>query len=97
MADESPERSRVGGDAVVHEDRSISPKQVATAALVVVVVLFALLNLQGVSMNWVVGTTHTPLIVVVAVCSLIGLAVGFLIGRRRRTPAGSGDGVEHGR
>ena len=79
------------------KEHTISPKQVATATLVVVVALFALLNLQNVTMNWIVGTTHTPLIVVVAVCSLIGLAVGFLIGRRTRTPTESTANVEHRR
>jgi len=74
--------------------RNITPKQATTGVAVIVVLVFALLNLQDVTMHWIVGTTHTPLIVLVAACSLIGLGVGYLLGRRSRTQAahGSDDG-----
>ena len=68
------------------KSRSITPKQATTAVAVVVVIVFALINFQGVTMHWVVGTTRTPLIILVAGCLLIGLGVGFLLGRRQRAP-----------
>ena len=68
------------------KSRAVTPKQATTAVGVVVVVVFALINLQDATMHWIVGTTHTPLIVLVAGCSLIGLGVGYLIGRRGRAP-----------
>ena len=68
------------------KSRSLTRKQATTGVAVVVVVVFALINLQDVTMHWIVGTTHTPLIILVAGCALIGLGVGFLLGRRARTP-----------
>ena len=46
-------------------------------------VLFALLNLDKVGVNWIVGTWDTPLIVVIAVSILVGAGLGFLVGRQR--------------
>jgi uncharacterized integral membrane protein len=47
-------------------------------------VAFALLNLDEVSVNWLVGTWDTPLIVVIAVSVLVGAALGLVVGRQRR-------------
>jgi uncharacterized integral membrane protein len=66
------------------KSRSITPKQATTGVALVVAIVFALINFQGVTMHWVVGTTRTPLIILVAGCMLIGLGVGFLLGRRHR-------------
>ncbi|HEX4034411.1 MAG TPA: LapA family protein [Solirubrobacteraceae bacterium] len=66
--------------------RSVTPKQTVSGVFIVVVVLFALLNLQDVTMHWIVGTTHTPLIIVVALSAVIGAAVGFVAGQRKRSP-----------
>jgi uncharacterized integral membrane protein len=44
---------------------------------------FALLNLDEVEVNWIVGTWDTPLIIVVAISLLVGAALGFLAARRR--------------
>ena len=66
------------------ETRSITPKQATTGVALVLALVFALINFQDVTMHWVVGTTRTPLIILVAGCVLIGLGVGFLLGRRHR-------------
>ena len=79
------QRSQAPDRAASRPGRNITPKQATSAALVVLVVLFALLNLQDVTMHWIVGTTHTPLIIVVAFSGLIGAGVGFLLGHRART------------
>ncbi len=44
---------------------------------------FAVLNVDEVDVNWVLGTWSTPLIIVIALSILIGAALGFLVGRRR--------------
>jgi uncharacterized integral membrane protein len=44
---------------------------------------FAVLNVDEVEVNWILGTWSTPLIVVIALSVLIGAALGFLVGRRR--------------
>jgi len=85
MSDEvSPERPAAGSELAKQGERSLSPKQVGSAALVAVVAVFAVLNLQDVTMHWIVGTTHTPLIVLIAFCVLVGVAIGYVVGRRTR-------------
>jgi uncharacterized integral membrane protein len=80
-----------GGDRGVAEKRvtgkQVTRKQVTMAVVLVVVLVFALLNFQDVKIHWIVGTTHTPLIILVAICLLIGLGVGFVVGQRTRTRA----------
>jgi len=58
-------------------------RQVGVLVLIALGVLFAVLNLDEVSVNWIVGTWRTPLIIVIAVSVLVGAAIGFLIGRQR--------------
>jgi lipopolysaccharide assembly protein A len=45
-------------------------------------VAFAVLNLDEVEVNWIVGTWDTPLIIVIAISVLVGAVVGFLAARR---------------
>jgi putative membrane protein len=45
-------------------------------------VIFAVLNLDEVEVNWIVGTWDTPLIIVIALSVLVGAGLGFLVGRR---------------
>jgi uncharacterized integral membrane protein len=47
------------------------------------VVLFAVLNLDDVRVNWILGEWNTPLIFVIVVSLAIGVLLGFLAGRRR--------------
>lgn len=47
--------------------------------------LFAVLNTGNVQVNWIVGSGKTPLIIVIVVMFLIGMAVDrILVVRRRR-------------
>ena len=51
-----------------------------------IVTAFAVLNLHQVKVDWILGTWSTPLIIVIAVAFLLGLATGtalHLEGRRR--------------
>ena len=70
-------------------DKSRSPSrrdQARTVAILVLAglgVLFAVLNLEEVEVNWLLGTWSTPLILVIAISFLLGAGVGFLLGRRR--------------
>ena len=56
-----------------------------TAALILgsPVVLFAVLNLDEVRVNWILGEWNTPLIVVILVSLVCGSLLGYLAGRRR--------------
>lgn len=63
-------------------DRKAQARQIGVIALTVLMTLFAVLNLDKVSVNWIVGTWRTPLIIVIAVSLLIGAGAGYLLGRR---------------
>lgn len=54
-----------------------------SAALGALAVLFAVLNLDEVQVNWIVGKLDTPLIVVIAVSVLVGAAIGLFLAHRR--------------
>jgi uncharacterized integral membrane protein len=56
-----------------------------TAALILgsPVVLFAVLNLDDVRVNWILGEWNTPLIVVIVVSLAFGVLLGYLASRRR--------------
>jgi uncharacterized integral membrane protein len=60
-----------------------SPRMITAAVLGVLIVLFAAVNSQTVTIHWIVTTTQTPMIVVIAGCGFVGFAVGYLFARRR--------------
>jgi uncharacterized integral membrane protein len=60
---------------------------VAVLALAGLGVVFAVLNLDEVSVNWIVGTWDTPLIIVIAISVLVGAALGYLAARRSKGTA----------
>jgi uncharacterized integral membrane protein len=62
-----------------------SPRMITAVVLLVLIVLFAVANSQTVTIHWIVTTTQTPMIVVIAGCGLVGFAVGYLFARRRAT------------
>ena len=66
-----------------------SPKLITAVVLAVLIAVFALVNSQEVTIHWIVTTSQTPLIVVIAGCGAVGFAVGWMFARRRaaRSPA----------
>ncbi|HEY6775472.1 MAG TPA: lipopolysaccharide assembly protein LapA domain-containing protein [Thermoleophilaceae bacterium] len=58
---------------------------VAALALTGLGAVFAVLNLDQVEVNWIIGKWDTPLIIVIAISVLVGAALGFLAARRRET------------
>jgi uncharacterized integral membrane protein len=77
-----PEKKRSG--ALAKENRRL----VAGIILGAIVAVFAVLNLDEVDVNWIVGAGNTPLIVVIGVSFAAGLALGYLMRRtheRRKT------------
>jgi uncharacterized integral membrane protein len=74
----------------VASKRRPSPRAILAVALSALLILFALLNSQTVTIHWILATTELPLIVVIAGCGLIGAAIGWLVARRqaaRRNPS----------
>ena len=73
----SPERKR---------SRRESGRMIAVATVSGLAGVFAVLNLDQVGVNWIIGTWETPLIVVIAISILVGALLGFLVARRRASP-----------
>jgi uncharacterized integral membrane protein len=64
--------------------RAVEKRQIAGLALAAAGITFAAVNLDEVKVDWVVGTSKTPLIVVIALSIVIGAGLGLLIARGRR-------------
>jgi uncharacterized integral membrane protein len=55
-----------------------------------VAAVFAVLNLDEVEVNWIVGSSTTPLIVVIAVSFVLGAAFGWIAAAQRRKRSAKG-------
>jgi uncharacterized integral membrane protein len=56
-------------------------------ALAVLATLFAVLNLDEVKVDWILGSGHAPLIIVIVIAVLVGIVLSYLaerVNRRRR-------------
>jgi uncharacterized integral membrane protein len=74
-----------GGKAASRKRSSREQARLAgVAVLVAVATAFAVLNLRDVKVNYILGTGHPPLIIVIAACLAAGLAIGLLAGRHTR-------------
>jgi uncharacterized integral membrane protein len=62
----------------------VERRQIAAVTLAALGGVFAVANLDEVKVNWILGTWHTPLIVVIALSMVIGAGLGLLVSRRRR-------------
>lgn len=58
-------------------------RQITIIVLAAIAAIFALLNLDDVKVNFIVGTTKAPLIIVIVACLALGVALGLVGGRRR--------------
>ena len=57
------------------------------ALLAVLLIVFAVLNLNQVKVDWIVGSGHAPLIIVIVISVLVGIVFTHLaerVGRKRR-------------
>ena len=82
MSEDRPS-SATGANPRAKRSRKESARLVAVATVSALVALFAVLNLDEVEVNWIIGTFDTPLIVVIAVSVLLGAALGYVAARRR--------------
>ena len=78
---------RVAAGPVSKRDRRDLRRTGPLVVLAVVVILFAVVNLGTVKVDWIVGSSHAPLIVVIVVSALFGAALSWFADRaasRRR-------------
>ena len=59
-------------------------RQIAVLGLAALGGVFAVVNLDEVEVNWILGTWETPLIIVITISMVIGAGLGYLATRRRR-------------
>jgi uncharacterized integral membrane protein len=64
-------------------DRGIRPAYVVVGLCLLVLVVFALANVDDVRVDFVFDTVDAPLIVVIALCAVLGFVIGWFVGRRR--------------
>jgi uncharacterized integral membrane protein len=71
--------------------RDLTSKTVAAVAVAILLIAFGLSNRDDVPIDWLVGTTDTPLIVVILVSAGLGALIGGLAVKRSSRRASSRD------
>jgi lipopolysaccharide assembly protein A len=65
-------------------DRTAGTRTAAAAILGGVAAVFAVINLDDVEVDWLIGSWQTPLIVVIVISMLLGAGLDRLLVRRAR-------------
>ena len=73
------------------KERDLKSKTIAAVAVAILLIAFGLSNRNDVAINWLVGTTGTPLIIVIVVSAALGAILGGAAVRGRSRRAGSRD------
>jgi uncharacterized integral membrane protein len=76
------------GKGKVSAHRSLRERAGAVGPLVLaaLAIVFAVLNLNQVKVDWIVGSGHAPLIIVIVISALLGVVLTYFaerVGRRR--------------
>jgi uncharacterized integral membrane protein len=67
------------------KERASRREQARTLAwvlLAIIITVFAVLNTGEVTVDWIVGSGHAPLIIVIAISLLVGIVLTYLADRR---------------
>jgi uncharacterized integral membrane protein len=85
MTQEQPEAGREARVQRVQPAPAWRPsgRQVTAAVLLVVVLVFALANLEDASIDFVFDQVRTPVVFVIAVPALLGFLAGLIVQRHR--------------
>ena len=68
-----------------HSENRIQPRHIVIAICLVVLLVFAILNTDEVAVDFVFDTVRAPLVLLIAICALLGFAIGWFVGRRRHS------------
>ena len=77
--------------ALPPKERDLKSKTIAALAVAILLIAFGLSNRNDVPIDWLVGTTDTPLIIVILVSAVLGAIIGGAAVRGRSKRAGSRD------
>lgn len=80
MADEA----RTPDDLAIKKDLGATVRLIAAGVLVLITIALVLVNRGDVRIGWVFGNATTPLALALVITFILGLAVGWLAGFRRR-------------
>jgi uncharacterized integral membrane protein len=83
----TPPAQKPARDAAAVGERRSNQEKMRTGvllALAVLATLFAVLNVKEVKVNWVFGSGHAPLIVVIVISLLAGIVLSYLAERLNR-------------
>ena len=58
------------------KERDLRSKTIAAFAVALLLIAFGLSNRKDVPVDWLIGTSHTPLILVILVSAVLGAIVG---------------------
>ncbi len=59
-------------------------RTIAMLVLAVIITVFAVLNLKQVKVNWIFGSGHAPLIIVIVISVLLGIFITYMADRVSR-------------
>jgi uncharacterized integral membrane protein len=77
--------ARISGDSQPQADRRSRRDRAragATVVLAILITLFAVLNLDKVKVDWILGSGHAPLIIVIVISLLVGVVLTHFAERR---------------
>ena len=66
-----------------HTESRIKPHHIVVGICLVVLAVFALVNIDDVRVDFVFETVRAPLVLVIVVCALLGFVIGWVVGHRR--------------
>lgn len=64
-----------------HRERT---RVIAMAGLAILITVFAVLNLGEVKVDWILGSAHAPLIIVIVISLLVGIFITYIAARAGR-------------
>lgn len=67
------------------DERGVSPKLIAFGVIAALLLWFALINTESVSVSWIFGTSEIPLIWVIIGAALFGAIIGWIFSLMRRS------------
>jgi uncharacterized integral membrane protein len=81
-------------EGTAQPERTSKEKTRAAAVLIIVAIAaaFALTNLDSVKVHWIVGSAHSPLILVIVVSFVLGMFVGKPLFDRTRSKKSKTEG-----
>jgi uncharacterized integral membrane protein len=68
-----------------HSENRIQPRHIVIGICLLVLLVFAILNTDEVGIDFVFDTVRAPLVLLIAICALLGFAIGWFIGRRHHS------------